>query len=417
MNPKRLLLVAATTGYQTRMFAQAARRMGVEVTLATDRCHVLDDPWGDSAIPVRFEDAPASADAIAAAGPFDGVLAVADRPTLVAAMAAERLGMLYNSPASVEAARNKYLARQRYEAAGLRVPAYFRVGVDDNPRIAARLAAFPCVLKPLGLSGSRGVIRADDDAAFVAAFHRIAAMLRSTDVEQRREEQDHYIQVESFIEGREYSVEGVLMDGRLHVLAIFDKPDPLDGPFFEETIYVTPSRADAAVQSELLKTAQQAIRALGLKGGPVHVELRHNRQGAWVLEAAARPIGGMCAKALTFSGGMSLEELLVRHALGEDVSDARRSPGASGVMMIPIPKEGLFEQVAGIEEATAVPGITELIVTAKQGQHMQPLPEGSSYLGFLFAHGADPGFVEDALRAGHARLRIRLSTVLPVVGQ
>ena len=371
----------------------------------------------DRAIPVRFEDAPASVDAIAAAGPFDGILAVADRPTLVAAMAAERLGIPYNSPASVEAARSKYLARQRYEAAGLRVPSYFRVALDMDPRAAAGRAIFPCVLKPLGLSGSRGVIRADDETSFIAAFRRIAAMLHSADIVQRREEQDRYIQVESFIEGREYAVEGVLADGRMHVLAIFDKPDPLDGPFFEETIYVTPSRASAAIRRELVDAARQAVRALGLRRGPVHIELRYGGQGAWVLEAAARPIGGMCAKALTFSGGMSLEELLVGHALGEDVSSARLAAGASGVMMIPIPKEGIFEGVAGTEDAAAVPGITEVIITAKQGQRMQPLPEGSSYLGFLFARGDSPELVEGALRAAHERLGIELAMVLPVVGR
>jgi biotin carboxylase len=405
MTGRRLLLVAATTGYQTRMFADAAARVGAHVTLATDRCHVLEDPWGDGAIPIRFDDAPGSADAIAAAGPFDGVLAVADRPTLVAAMAAERLGLPYNSPASVEAAGNKYLARQRYEAAGMLVPSYFRVAVAEDSRQVAARVPYPCVLKPLGMSGSRGVIRANDPAEFVAAFRRIAALLR--------DDRSRYVQVESFIEGREYALEGLLDHGRLRVLAIFDKPDPLDGPFFEETIYVTPSRAEC--QQELVDCAQDAVRALGLCRGPVHIEMRHNQRGAWILEAAARPIGGLCAKALTFSGGMPLEELIVRHALGEDVSGARLDAGASGAMMIPIPREGIFESVAGIEDAAATPGITGVEITAKQGQHMLPLPEGSSYLGFLFARGETPGDVEQSLREAHARLHIQLAAVLRVV--
>src|SRR5436190_8850996 len=225
---RRILLVAATTGYQTRLFADAARRLGMQVTLATDRCHVLEDPWGDHAIPVRFDDPHTAADSIAAAGPFDGILAVADRQAFVAAVIAERLGLPYNSPASVDAARNKFLARQRFQAAGLPVPQYTRVQLLRDPHDAAACASYPCVLKPLGLSASRGVIRADDPAAFVVAFRRIEALLARPEIQVMREEQNRYLQVESFIAGKEYAVEGVLTAGRLKTLAAFEKPDPLD---------------------------------------------------------------------------------------------------------------------------------------------------------------------------------------------
>jgi biotin carboxylase len=245
-----------------RMFADAARRAGFDCSLATDRCHVLEDPWGDHAITVRFEDPYAARDILAAAGPFDGIVAVGDRPTLVAALAAEALGIPHHPPAAVAACRDKFLAHQRFASAGLRVPDFFRIPVNDVE--AAQLAAFPCVLKPLGLSGSRGVIRANNEEEFLAAFARVRKLLESTDIAALREEQNRYIQVESFIEGREFALEGIVTHGVLRVLAIFDKPDPLDGPFFEETIYVTPSRESESAQRMMIEVTSSAVRALGL---------------------------------------------------------------------------------------------------------------------------------------------------------
>src|SRR6266566_3264520 len=397
---KRILIVAATSGYQTRMFADAARRLGAMPVLATDRCHVLDDPWGDRAIAVRFDDPYSAAAAIAQAGPFDGVIAVADRPTLIAALAAGKLGIPYNSPASVEAARNKFLARQRIKAAGLPVPRFFRVPLDRDPAETAALSPYPCVLKPLGLAASRGVIRANHPAEFVAAFRRIEALLARPEILMMREEQNHYIQVESFIEGKEYSLEGVLTDGRLRTLAVF-----------EETIYITPPQAP---QSALVAATEKAIRALGLTRGPVHAELRCDGREAWVLEVAARPIGGLCAKALRFRGGMTLEELLLRHAAGEDVSRIEREEGASGVMMIPIDQGGVYEGVEGLETALQTPGVEEIDITAKVGQKLEPLPEGASYLGFIFSRGSAPGDVERSLREAHRALRFQVAGTLPV---
>jgi biotin carboxylase len=220
------------------------------------------------------------------------------------------------------------------------------------------------------------------------------------------------LQVESYIPGREFALEGLATDGELRAIAIFDKPDPLEGPFFEETIYVTPSRESDDVQRELIRTAEQAVRALGLRHGPVHAELRHNAEGAWMLEAHARPIGGLCAKALRFSGGIPLEEVILRHALGEDVSSLQLEEGASGVMMIPIPKGGVFHSVSGIEDAARVCGVEDVIITAKAGQHLIPLPEGASYLGFIFARGAEPDAVEHALHAAHGNLRFEIATAL-----
>lgn len=412
---KRVLIVAATTGYQTRLFASAARRLGMEVALATDRCHVLhalEAPSGDRAIPVRFDDPYAAAETIAQAGPFDGILAAADRPAFLAAIVAEKLGLPYSSPASVEASRNKFLARQRFLSAGLPVPRFFRVDVDQGPDEAAGQAQYPCVLKPLGLSASRGVIRADNPAEFVAAFRRIEALLARPEIQIQREAHNRYIQVESFIEGQEYALEGVLTAGRLQTLAVFEKPDPLDGPFFEETIYLAPPRAP---HPALVPAIEKAIRALGLTDGPVHAELRDDGRQAWVLEVAARPIGGLCAKALRFSGRMPLEELLLRHAVGEDVSHLEREACSSGVMMIPIERAGVYESVDGLDSALEIAGVEEIAITAKVGQTLEPLPEGASYLGFIFARGKASEDVEKSLRGAHARLRFQIAARLPVL--
>jgi hypothetical protein len=424
--PQRLLLFAATTGYQIRVFAEAARRLGVDATLAADRCSRLDDPWGDHSIAVKFDyRMPQSVETFRGMR-FDGVAAVGDRPAALAAEVAAMLGIPFHPPAAAYACQDKFLARQLYQAAGLPVPAYFRAALTEDAGALARRAPYPCVLKPLGLSASRGVIRANDQAEFVAAFGRIRALLeKNPDLRRLRQSA---LQVESYIEGREFAIEGLVTHGVFQALAIFDKPDPLTGPFFEETIYVTPSREPAVTEEALLDTARRAVRALGLYHGPAHLEMRWNEEGVWMLDAAARPIGGLCAKALRFElpeegrraherrghpgPPHSLEELIIRHALGEDVSGARLEGPASGVMMIPIPKGGIYESVEGVERARAVPGIEDVMVTAKQGQLLVPLPEGASYLGFLFARGNSAQEVELALRRSHAELRFHIAAAL-----
>ena len=273
---------------------------------------------------------------------------------------------------------------------------------------------YPCVLKPLGLSGSRGVIGADNESEFLAAFRRIRSILASSEIRQQSSNRDLYIQVKSYIPGREFALEGVVTDGRLQTLALFDKPDSLEGPYFEETIYVTPSRESETAQREIIETAQAAIGALGLRHGPVHAEMRQNREGTWMLEVAARPIGGLCAKALRFTPNVPLEELIIRHALCEDVSTVRREDPASGVMMIPIPRAGVYHGLAGIEKAANVPGIFSVNITAKKGQKLVPLPDGNSYLGFIFARGDSAAEVENSLRTAHHHLHFQVSTSLPV---
>jgi len=403
---KRVLLVAATTGYQVREFAAAARELDVELVLATDRCHIMENPWGDHAAPVRFEDPDPGIEALAARGPFDGILAVGDRPACVAAQAAEHLGNLRFHPAeAARAASNKLLARERFRAGGMAVPEFRRI-----PHAAARSGAafadvrFPCVLKPLDASASRGVIRANNSEAFVQAAARIARM------------QDGDLIVEDYIPGREFALEGLVTNGKLQTLALFDKPDPLEGPYFEETIYVTPSREPREVQARIRDTAQAAVTALGMTNGPVHAEMRVNDQGVWILEAAPRPIGGLCARVLRFEAPYStLEQLLLRHALGEDISNAKLAAGGHGVMMIPIPHSGVYRGVQGLEDARRVSGVEDIVITAKEGQETLPLPEGSSYLGFLFFRGKSADLVPEALREVHRSLKFVFSAALPIV--
>jgi biotin carboxylase len=419
---KRILLLATTTGYQVRMFGEAAERLGVKLLFATDCCDQLDDPWWDGAVPVRFHNEAASTAAIVAASatePIQGILAVGDRPAVLAAYVAQALGLPGNPPEAAHRARDKRLTRDCFRTAGLPVPWVRVVEAAANPRGLAGSLDWPVVIKPTALSGSRGVIRADDPDQFVRAFERVQRLLASPDVRATQDAASDDILIEAFIAGREFALEGVLDEGRLHTLAIFDKPDPLDGPFFEETIYVTPSRASDEVQRQIQAAVAAATRALGLVHGPVHAECRVNARGVFVLEVAARPIGGLCAKALRFVGPdghcAGLEELLLRHAVGERVAPWRREGNASGVMMIPIPSPGVYRRVEGVDAAMDVEGICDIRMTAKPDQQLLPLPEGASYLGFIFARGTDAGAVERSLRQAHGRMAFVIDRHLPVL--
>jgi biotin carboxylase len=409
-----LLLVAAKTGYQTREFTTRAQSLGFEIQLATDRCDHLDDPWGDQAIALKFDRPEEAADALNGRV-FDGIVAVGDRPAEIAAGIAEKLNIPFHPLPAVAASRNKFDAKRLFAAAGLPVARHHRVRLDDDPAAAAREANYPCVLKPLGLSASRGVIRADTPEQFVAAFGRIRALLAEPEIRRLRDEQDQFLLVEDFIPGREFAVEGIMSAGDLDILAIFDKPDPLDGPFFEETIYVTPSRAALPVQEAIQRATVAAVQALGLRHGPIHAEMRVNERGVWMLEVAARPIGGLCAAALRFSNGDRLEDVILCHAAGDYEGRPELADPARGVMMIPIPEEGIYGRVQGVEDAGRVAGIEEVIITAKEGQRLVPLPEGASYLGFIFARGDSPAEVEESLRRAHACLSFEIAKVLPVV--
>jgi biotin carboxylase len=407
----RILILSTTTGYQLRSFGDAAARLGMELAFATDRCHMIDDPWRDAAIPVRFHEEETSLRAVAEAAherPIDGVIAVGDRPVMLAARIAEMLALPGNPADAAAASANKVAARRRFAAAGLRTPWFLTLRNGETPEGVP----LPCVVKPLGLSGSRGVIRADTPAELSQAVRRLRALLARKDVRVMRTGLEDEILIEGFIEGREYAIEGVLTNGALHVFTIFDKPDPLEGPFFEETIYLTPSSLPASSQHAIVEQIGKAARALGLRHGPVHAECRLGEGGIFVLEIAARPIGGLCSKVLRFENGEPLEEILLRHAAGEDVTNARLDPRAAGVMMIPIPKRGRLRQVAGADDARLVDGVEEVRITAKPDQLLEPLPEAGSYLGFIFARDVSSSAVDAALRHAHARLQFTIEPAL-----
>jgi biotin carboxylase len=394
--PRVLLLVPSFT-YRATDFVEAAGRLGAEVVVGSDHRQALAASMGDRAVVVDMADVDKGVAAIVELyrrGPVEAVVAVDDQGVQVAAEAADRLGLRHNPPAAVARTRDKAALRTALAAAGVRQPDFVILEAGDAPAAPS----FPCVVKPVGLAASQGVIRVDDAAALPATIARVRTIC---------DDPVAPVVVEQFVPGPEIAIEGLLSDGRLEILAVFDKPDPLDGPYFEETIYVTPSRIDATAAGALVA---EACAALGLREGPVHAEVRIGAGGEpWLLEVAARSIGGLCARALRFGAGISLEEVILRHALGLSLDGLAREAVASGVMMLPITTAGRLEGVSGQEAARAVPGIVGLEITIPRGRMLVPLPEGDRYLGFLFARGDTPDAVEAALRAAHAELTVEVA--------
>jgi len=406
----RLLLLLPTTTYRTEAFIDAARALGVDLVCASEKPNVFEAEAPEHLVTLDFTDPEGAAASVAnfhKARPIQAVVGVDDTTAVVAAAIAERLGLEANPVAAASAARNKLEMRRRLHAAHVPAPRFRTISLEGDIDRAARDAEFPCVLKPLTLSASRGVIRADDPAQFVAAVRRIRALLARPDVSVAGDAA-RMLLAEEFVPGREVALEGLLMEGRLHTLALFDKPDPLDGPFFEETIYVTPSRLPADVQARIATVTAQACAALDLTQGPVHAELRVDERGPWVIEVAARSIGGLCSRTLRFGTGMTLEELILRHALRWPIASLQRERRPAGVMMIPIPRAGRLRAVHGQAQAEAVPGIDEVAVTAHLTQELVPLPEGWQYLGFIFARAESADAVERALRTAHAQLSFEI---------
>jgi len=411
--PARVMLLTSPKTYRLQSFADAADRLGIEVVKAIDMPEALAGLW-NYRLGVDFKDLEAATRAIvefAAQRPVGAIISVDDSASLLAARASAALGLPHNSVEAAEAARNKHRMRVLLAQGGVRVPDFRLCSTGDDPHELAAQVEYPCVVKPLMLSGSRGVMRADDAEQFVAAVDRLARLLNSIDPAL---EPKPFL-VERFVPGFEVALEGVLDHGRLQVLALFDKPDPLDGPFFEETIYVTPSRLPGEAQAAIARCASDAARALGLREGPMHAELRVNAAGPWLIEVAGRSIGGLCSRTLRFGTDASLEELILRQAFGLEIESLRREQRAGGVMMIPIPAAGLLRGVEGVAEAQAVPGVEEIQITARLNYPIVPLPEGDSYLGFIFARGQTPGEVEAALREAHRRLRFAIEPTIQLM--
>jgi biotin carboxylase len=386
---------------------EAAEHLGVDIVVGSERKQALADLVPGKTLALDFYNPKAATRTIAAFAqdyPLDGVLAVDDDTTILGAMASEALGLPHNRVAAVSATRNKHRLRLLLSHAGLLSPPFSLFAIDDDPVQVVQQVPFPCVVKPLCLSASRGVMRANNPEQFISAFQRLGTLLQSPDVVERRDPLARQILIEGYIPGVEVALEGLLVKGELTVLALFDKPDPLDGPYFEETLYITPSRLPEGVQQNVAQCTARAARAIGLEEGPVHAELRVNDHGAWLIEMAARSIGGLCSRTLRFGTGMSLEEVILLQAIGADVGQYNRDRLAAGVMMLPIPHHGILRSVHGQQAAVQVPNIESLDITMPLGQEVIPLPEGAQYLGFLFARAETPERVEAALREAHQQL-------------
>ena len=403
---RRVLLLIPCTSYRARDFLDAAHRLGIEVVVGSNHGHVLETHAESRTLTVDFEPVGEGISQILAHArkhPLSAIVGTDDATSLLAAAASKALRLPHNEPQAVATARDKYRFRQAMAAGGIRSPWFTLVSLRNDPAGAARSASYPCVLKPLALSASRGVIRVDGEAAFVAATRRIANILDHSSEAAGAHHRDAIL-CEAYIPGWETALEGMLEAGRLRMLALFDKPDPLDGPFFEETLYVTPSRLSHPLQHEILAEVERAALTVGLCEGPIHAEVRVNEQGVWLIELAPRSIGGLCSRALSFAPDLSLEELILRHALGMPTGNYGREDAAAGVMMIPIPRPGRLRAVAGLAAARAVPGVDEVTITVPIGDILVPVPEGDRYLGFIFARARYPVDVEVLLRQAHEQL-------------
>lgn len=407
-----VLLLTTPSSYRLPAFLEAAERLGVAAIVAEDTPRALAGRAADRA-ELDFADvagASAAILALAAERPLAAIIAVDDSGALLAARASAALGLPHNSPESAEAARDKHVMRAAFARAGVPSPSFRLCSTGEDLEALAGELAYPCVVKPLRLNGSRGVIRADDPASFLRAVGRLGRLL-----DRLEGPGPHPFLAEDFIPGFEVALEGLIDEGRLELLALFDKPDPLDGPFFEETIYVTPSRLAPEVQAAIVATAARAAAAVGLRRGPLHAELRVNERGPWMVELAGRSIGGLCSRTLRFGTDASLEELILRQAAGLPIESLSRAGSAGGVMMIPIERPGVLRGVSGEEQARAVAGVESVEITAPLHYPLVPLPEGDSYLGFIFARGAAPDEVEAALRAAHARLSFQVLPEIPLL--
>ena len=401
----QVLVIAPHGSYRTAPFLAAAHDLGVDVLIASPGKHSIVSAYADG-LHIDLHDPEAAVRAIeeqARRRPFAAVIPTDDSTTEIAALAARALHLPHNPPEAVRYTQRKDLARARLQAADVPAPAH-RV-VDLRRPLAGQLESvrFPCVAKPVSLSASRGVIRADDPEGLRAALARIERILAKE--HELTEEEHRHVLVEDFIPGTEVAVEGLLEHGRLRLLAVFDKPDPLDGPYFEETYYITPSRLPPRVQEQIRQQIHAACAAYGLREGPIHAECRINDAGIWVLEVAARTIGGLCARLLRVGTGFGLEELVLTHALGRPLA-LPADTGAAGVLMIPTTTAGILRRVEGQSAARAVPFIEEVVIYIREGYELVPWPEGSSYLGFIFSRAPTPQQAEAALRAAHAQLNI-----------
>ncbi len=408
MKPRLLLLVPTST-YRAEAFIRAAQKLPVDLSIASEapnslaHLHPVDLPTFDFSRPA---DAAARAYALARSHPIHAVVAVDDQATLAAAVIAEALGLPHNPADAVRASINKFFARERMRAARIEQPRYTLVPLG-NPAASVRDIVYPAVVKPLSMAASRGVMRVDSPVQLEDAFHRVRALVEANGARADEIARSNLL-VEGYVPGWEVAVEGIVAKGRAHIFAVFDKPDPLEGPYFPETMYITPSRLPWAAVERVVRLTAAVVRAVGLTHGPFHVEIRGDDTRAVPIEVHARSIGGLCSRVVRFEDGRNLEDIILADALGLLGDVPAIEPRAAGVWMMQSPRRGRFEAMNGVAAACDVPGVEEVIVAARPGQYLEPLPEGFLYTGFIFARGDSPQGVEHSLRTAFARL-------LPVV--
>jgi biotin carboxylase len=397
-----VLLLAKSYSYRTSAFIEAAAKVDIQVVLGSEGDHVLKSIQPEGFLTIDFQEPETATDIIVShqeSHPIDAIVSVGDDGVEIAAMASAALSLQCNPMVAAAATKNKYSMRKMFADAGLPSPGFERFSIQTDPEEISASIRYPSVLKPLSSSASRGVIRVNDSIEFKDAFQRLRKLFAQANHELSMKEMQNEILIEDFIPGEEVILEGLLISEELHSLAIFDKPDPMDGPYFEETILVTPTRKSTGVQAAIQNCALQMVRAIGLREGPIHAEMRLNSDGVFPLEIAARSIGGYCSRALRFAGGCTLEELIIQHAVGVQQLPIQRESAAVGVTA-----------VEGIEDAEGIAGIEEIILTIPIGHKVIPLPEGNQYLGFIFARAESPDEVEESLRMAHAVLNIQVSS-------
>ena len=423
-----------STTYHASDFVQATERLSVAMTVGTDGQQALQEIAPGSTITLDFKDlvgASATVEEFHRRFPVDAVVATDDETTVLGATVSEALGLAHNPVEAVLLTRSKLNLRRALDDARLPSPGYQVVdlgsgfasrskkerisrldtAVQEVLKSAGNSAdgiSFPCVLKPTFLSASRGVIRADDTDSFHQAVLRVGDILHEEFAAGGGSTESHLILVEDYVPGVEYAIEAIMANGSVYPLALFDKPDPLEGPYFEETIYVTPSRACLETQREIVTAIEKAVATLGLREGPMHAEVRVNQNGVHIIDLAARAMGGLCPRVLKFDNGVSLEELILRHALGKHCDLSPQNHRAGGVMMLPIPAAGVFRRVRGVNAARGCQAISEVTLTVNPGQRVRPLPEGNRYLGFIFAHADTPIEAEAALRRAYSQLEFEI---------
>lgn len=399
----RILLLIPTATYRAEAFVRAAQRLDADLTLASERPNSLEKFHPIELITLDFANPNACATKMAtfaAANPIHAVIGVDDQVTVVSAAIGSALGLPHNPVDAAYATRNKLALRKRLATARVSQPDFRIVDLDETVTHIATEIDYPCVLKPLMMAASRGVIRCDDAGSFVDATERIRGIVAAPGA-PKDDASRRFALAESYVPGWEVALEGIITNGVLTTLALFDKPDPLEGPYFPETLYVTPSRLPEDRQQRVIAHTQDAVRALGLRHGPIHAELRGDTDNLWLIELASRSIGGYCSRVLQFEGGLSLEDVITRHALSPSDAIPKVRVEPVGVLMLQAPRAGRFVKANGVDVARQLPNVTEIIVSAHPGQHLTPLPEGFLYVGFVFARAASVSQVEVALRSAH----------------